>query len=54
MKVVFTPEDDNIAKAYKALDRLLKRYKVDLCANHETEFWFECKEEKEKPKLKVV
>ena len=53
MKVVFTPEDDNITKAYKALDRLLKRYKVDLCANHETEFWFENKEDK-KPKLKVV
>ena len=54
MKVVFTPEDDNIAKAYKALDRLLKRYRVDLCADHDTNFWFEHSEEEKKTKLKSV
>jgi hypothetical protein len=53
MKIVFSPEDDDLTRAYKALDRLLKRYDVELCASQKTDFWFE-KRETKKPELKVV
>jgi hypothetical protein len=49
-------EQDRIDKAYRALDAICKEHRVEVRANNQRDFWFECVEykEPEPPTLKVV
>ena len=50
----FTPEHgERIEAAYRALEELMDKYRVDIFHNDEGEWWFDVREY-EPPKLKVV
>ena len=50
----FTPEhEERIEAAYRALEELMDKYRVDIFHNDEGEWWFDVREY-EPPKLKVV
>ena len=56
MQTITAAERERIDNAYKDLDALCKKHKVEICANNQREFWFECIEykEPEPPELKVI